>query len=228
MHMHLYKRFAATFILTLLVVVYCHGQHNSGISFLALGDSYTIGESVSKSERWPVQLVNSIRKKGIAIQKPHIFAKTGWTTDELLHAIDKADPSSNYDLVSLLIGVNNQYRGYKVSQFRKEFKLLLDKAISFANGQTDRVFVISIPDYGVTPFGKQKDPQKIARQLNRYNKISRKISENYNVSFINITSISKRAKSDTTLIADDGLHPSGKMYGEWVSKILPVIITEIQ
>ncbi len=226
--MHSYKRFAVTFILTFLIVVCCKGQHDSGISFLALGDSNTIGESVSKSERWPVQLVDSIRKKGIAIQKPHIIAKTGWTTDELLHAINKADPPSSYDLVSLLIGVNNQYRGYKMSKFRKEFKRLLEKAISFANGQTDRVFVISIPDYGVTPFGEQKNPQEIARQLNRYNKISRKIAEGHNISFINITPISRRAKSDTTLIADDGLHPSGKMYRKWVSKILPAIITEIQ
>jgi lysophospholipase L1-like esterase len=226
--MQLYKRFTAAFILTFLVVVCCNGQSDSGISFLALGDSYTIGESVSKSERWPEQLVDSIRKKGIAIQKPQIIAKTGWTTDELLDAINKVDPPSNYDLVSLLIGVNNQYRGYNISKFRKEFKLLLEKAISFADGQAERVFVISIPDYGVTPFGQQKNPRKIARQLNRYNQISKKISESHNVSFINITPISKRAKTDTTLTANDGLHPSGKMYRKWVSKILPFIITELR
>lgn len=226
--MQSYRRFTATLILTFLVVFYCYAQHNSEFSFLALGDSYTIGEEVSKSERWPVQLTDSIRTKGISIQDPQIIAKTGWTTGDLLEGIDKVNITSNYDLVSLLIGVNNQYRQYDISKFRKEFRLLLEKAISFADGQTNRVFVISIPDYGVTPFGQQKNPRKIARQINQYNEIAENISERYSVSFIKITPISKRAKDDTTLVAEDGLHPSGNMYREWVSKILPVIITELQ
>lgn len=204
-----------------------HAQQQAPLSYLALGDSYTIGESVSEEDRWPVQLANSLRDRGYSVRYPKIIAKTGWTTDELLDAVQKADLAANYDLVTLLIGVNNQYRGYEVSTFRKEFKILLEKAISFADGKKDHVFVVSIPDYGVTPFGQQKNPRKIARELKRYNSITADIAKKRGVSFINITPISKRAKNDSTLVAEDGLHPSGKMYQKWVSKILPNVISNL-
>lgn len=218
----------AIFIFFLLSVWNCHAQQQSPLTYLALGDSYTIGESVPKEDRWPVQLVDSLREKGYSIQDPNIIAKTGWTTYELIDTVQKADPATNYDLVTLLIGVNNQYRGYDISTFRKEFKILLEKAIAFADGQKNHVFVVSIPDYGVTPFGQQKNPRKIARELKQYNSISANIAEKQGVSFINITPISKRAESDSTLVAEDGLHPSGKMYQKWVSRILPNVISNLK
>jgi len=203
-------------------------QQNSSLSYLALGDSYTIGEKVSVDQRWPVQLVDSLRSEGVAVQNPKIIAQTGWTTDELIAAVDDADLSQKYDLVSLLIGVNNQYRGYDFEIFRKEFDQLLEQAIAFAGGESQNVFVVSIPDYGVTPLGQQKNPDKIARQLKRYNAAARKISDAHDVSFVNITPESKEAKTDTSLVASDNLHPSGKMYQQWVDQIFPVVFKKLQ
>lgn len=213
----------------MLAAVYsCLAQQPTSHSYLALGDSYTIGEQVPPKLRWPMQLVDSLEKMGIPMRKPRIIAQTGWTTGELLGAIEKSAPSTDYDLVSLLIGVNNQYRGYDISKFRKEFSILLQKAITFAGGRARRVFVVSIPDYGVTPFGRQKNPRKIERELKRYNTIARNIADKNKVTFINITPISKRAASDSTLVAGDGLHPSGRMYGKWVSKMMPAVISKLQ
>ena len=189
-------------------------------TFLALGDSYTIGESVEDSQRWPVQLAERLGQDSITLE-PTIVATTGWTTDELLSGIVKSDTEGTYDLVSLLIGVNNQYRGYDEDQYEKEFKVLLDKAIEFANGNNHHVFVVSIPDYGVTPFVKEKgmDPEKIAHELDSYNAIAQKIATLRDISFIDITEISRNAAGDATLIAADGLHPSGKMYKQWVEQM---------
>ena len=189
-------------------------------TFLALGDSYTIGEAVSDDQRWPVQLAARLSQDSITLE-PTIVATTGWTTDELLSGIVKSDIEGTYDLVSLLIGVNNQYRGYDEDQYEKEFKVLLDKAIEFANGNNHHVFVVSIPDYGVTPFVKERgsDPAKIAHELDSYNAIAQKIATLRDISFIDITEISRKAVDDSTLIASDGLHPSGKMYEKWVEKM---------
>ncbi len=187
-------------------------------SFLALGDSYTIGEAVEENERWPIQLKAVLEKRGVALEPVKIIATTGWTTDELQKGIEKAKiDGQTYDLVSLLIGVNNQYRGYPIAQYQKEFKELLVQAIQFAGGDVSSVFVISIPDYGVTPFAKEKDPEKIARELDEYNAIANKIASDLGVAFFDITSGSKKAKEDLELIAKDGLHPSGKMYADWVN-----------
>ena len=189
-------------------------------TFLALGDSYTIGESVEESQRWPAQLAERLGQDSITLE-PTIVATTGWTTDELLSGIVKSDTKGTYDLVSLLIGVNNQYRGYDEDQYEKEFKVLLDKAIEFANGNNHHVFVVSIPDYGVTPFVKEKgmDPEKIAHELDSYNAIAQKIATLRDISCIDITEISRNAAGDATLIAADGLHPSGKMYKQWVEQM---------
>ena len=189
-------------------------------TFLALGDSYTIGESVSESERWPNQLSSKLLQDSIHL-KPTIVATTGWTTDELMSGIVKSDVSDTYDLVSLLIGVNNQYRGYDEDQYEKEFKLLLDEAIKFANGNNHHVFVVSIPDYGITPFAMEKglDAAAIAHELDSYNAIAQKIATLRDITFIDITDISRTAVDDPELIAPDGLHPSGKMYGLWVEKM---------
>lgn len=189
-------------------------QDNS-IRYLALGDSYTIGERVAEEDRWPVILANQL---GIA--SPTIIAKTGWTTDELQAAIDKAKPAKNHDLVSLLIGVNNQYRGYDVEVFKEEFTELLQQAISFAGNDSSKVFVVSIPDYGVTPFAAGNNPQKISEEIDLYNSISKKITEDAGVQYFDITPISREATDDTSLLANDQLHPSGKMYRMWVDSFV--------
>ena len=219
-------------ILTVLCIIWGFSlslyAQDSEYSYLALGDSYTIGESVDQQDRWPVQLVDSLQKRGFQISEPEIIAVTGWTTDELLNGIADASVNRKYDLVSLLIGVNNQYRGYEISQFRKEFRTLLEKAIGFAGGEASNVFVVSIPDYGATPFGQKKNPEKIATELARYNRISRQICQDYDVSFVNITPISKQAKRDSALVAEDNLHPSAKMYEAWINEIVPVAKSKLK
>ncbi|MDE0470637.1 MAG: SGNH/GDSL hydrolase family protein [Ekhidna sp.] len=189
-------------------------------TFLALGDSYTIGEAVSENERWPMQLSDRLLKDSIRL-KPTIMAATGWTTDELMSEIEKSNIRGPYDLVSLLVGVNNQYRGYSEKQFEAEFKALLDQAIGFAGGNNHHVFVVSIPDYGVTPFVRKKDlnAERVKYELDRYNAIAQKIATLREVSFMNITPISRKAGNSPELTAADGLHPSGKMYGMWVDHI---------
>lgn len=191
--------------------------------YLALGDSYTIGEAVAPDERWPHILQGRLVGDGLKVELPKIIATTGWTTDELQAAIDKEKPSSDYDLVSLLIGVNNQYRGYSIDQYKKEFESLLQQAIAFAKGIPERTFVLSIPDYGVTPFAVSKEPAKIAKELDEYNAIAKRICEQYQVAFVDITPGSRRAAKEPALVAEDGLHPSGKMYKEWVDAAYPVV-----
>lgn len=193
------------------------------LNYLALGDSYTIGESVPEDLRWPVQLVDMLQKDQFKITAPTIIAKTGWTTDELQAAIKEENITTDFDLVSLLIGVNNQYRGYPINQYKREFKELLEQAISFAKDDPNRVFVVSIPNYGVTPFGMEKGEQKIRQELLIYDSIADSIASEYGVSFLNITPISEQAKNDPSYIADDQLHPSGKQYSEWVDLILPKV-----
>lgn len=194
------------------------------LSYLALGDSYTIGESVNPSLRWPEQLVDSLNAiNKLSFNSPQIVARTGWTTGELHKAIAESNISETYDLVSLLIGVNNQYRGYDIELYRQEFRALLEKSIYFAGNNTERVFVVSIPNYGVTPFGIKKGEGKIRQELLEYDKIAEQISSEYGIPFVNITPISERAKTDSSLIAKDQLHPSGNMYTEWIHEILPVV-----
>ncbi len=194
------------------------------IKYLALGDSYTIGESVLETERWPNQLVESLKNKNIKIDKAKILAKTGWTTDELLIAIKDSSLAETYDLVSLLIGVNNQYRGWPAENFRKEFITLLNTSIAFAGNNPAKVFVVSIPDWGVTPFAQDRNAQQIASEINLFNKISEDECLKKNVLFINITDISRNVQLDAELVATDGLHPSGKMYSQWVQRMLPDIL----
>ncbi|MDA0196579.1 MAG: SGNH/GDSL hydrolase family protein [Bacteroidetes bacterium] len=193
------------------------------LSYLALGDSYTIGEAVDEAERWPIQLVNELSKVGFDTIEQRIIACTGWTTDDLLSAICQALPNKSYDLVSINIGVNNQYRGYPINQYEKELRKILELAISFTIKENKGVIVISIPDYGVTPFGQQHAPKQITEEIDRYNRITEDICDNNKIAFVNITDISRKAKDNPTLIASDGLHPSGKMYSQWVEKILPKI-----
>ncbi|MCL4869599.1 MAG: SGNH/GDSL hydrolase family protein [Anaerolineae bacterium] len=182
--------------------------------FLALGDSYTIGESVSEVERWPMRLAAMLEAVGSPVTVT-IIAQTGWTTDELAAAIEQAAPQGAYDLVSLLIGVNNQYRGRDPSQYQLEFRQLLAKAITFAGGEPGRVIVLSIPDWGVTPFAEGRDLVQIAQEIDTFNALNRAEAEQQGAAYIDVTPISRQAAADPALIASDGLHPSGKMYGVW-------------
>lgn len=190
--------------------------------YLALGDSYTIGESVEQSGTFPFQLARRLEgRTGVHFSEIKVVAKTGWTTNELQEGIKRAKPRGTFDLVTLLIGVNNQYRGYDLTQYQKEFSELLQQAISFANQDPKKVIVVSIPDYGCTPFGAEM-AEKIDRDLQVYNEIAFQISQKSGVAFVDIFPISKRAKADPGLIADDNLHPSAAMYHLWVEAILPV------
>jgi lysophospholipase L1-like esterase len=189
--------------------------------FLALGDSYTIGESVAVADRWPNQLAQVLRAKRIAIADPEIIAKTGWTTDELSSAIDAAKPHGLYALVTLLIGVNNQYRGRDAEQYRKEFVALLTRAIVFAGGDPKHVVVVSIPDWGVTPFAAGSDRAKIGREIDLFNVINREETKRAGARYADITPGSRNAATDATLVAPDGLHPSAAMYAQWVKVISP-------
>lgn len=192
---------------------------NEKMKFLALGDSYTIGESVEESQRWPVQLVDALRKKNVLFDDPEIIAQTGWRTDDLKRAIIAADPAKDYDLVSLLIGVNNQYQGKTDESYASEFEELLKMSISFAGGDKTKVIVLSIPDYGYTPFGKEKQ-ELVSKAIEEFNNTNRAITKKYSVKYFNITDISRKGVEDPQLVADDGLHPSGKQYKLWVELIV--------
>ncbi|MBN8586636.1 MAG: SGNH/GDSL hydrolase family protein [Ignavibacteria bacterium] len=186
-------------------------------TYLALGDSYTIGEMVDEKDRFPVQLVNRLRGDSISIKEPVIIATTGWTTDELMAAIKEKNITDTFNIVTLLIGVNNQYRGRDAENYRAELKQLLDIALNYTGGKKEHVFVLSIPDWGVTPFAEGKDRGKIAAEIDEYNSVKKEECEKLGVKFYDITEISRT--SDPALTASDGLHPSGKMYGMWVDKI---------
>ncbi len=189
-------------------------------TYLALGDSYTIGESVVEELRWPMQLISRLNENGENYAGPQIIAKTGWTTNELQDAIERAETLEKYDMVSLLIGVNNQFRGYDFDQYEIEFVELLDQAIVFAGGDVKKVFVVSIPDYGVTPFGRKGNPKKIAQELDAYNAYAKTQAAERGVRFYNITPISREAASKEKLVASDNLHPSGVMYTRWVEEVI--------
>jgi lysophospholipase L1-like esterase len=189
--------------------------------FLALGDSYTIGESVAASERWPVQLTALLRDSGVMVDDPLIIATTGWTTDELTAGIDAVDPRGPFGLVALLIGVNNQYRGRDPEQYRREFAALLARAIGFADGKPSAVVVLSIPDWGVTPFAAGRDREAIAVAIDTFNTVNRAETERAGARYVDVTPVSRRAADDASLIAEDGLHPSGQMYTEWARLALP-------
>ena len=194
------------------------------IRFLALGDSYTIGESVGETERWPVQLAALLKEKGFNTQLDMI-ARTGWTTNELWSAIQQSSPQGSYDLVSLLIGVNDEYRGGATDQYRQDFRFLLGKAIQYAGGDPKRVIVLSIPDWGVTPYAQNdsRPAAQISAEIDAFNAINQDESQKAGVHYVDITPISREAPKDPALIARDGLHPSGKMYAAWVALALPEV-----
>jgi lysophospholipase L1-like esterase len=190
----------------------------SPVRFLALGDSYTIGQSVPAEDRWPVQLAERLKNQGVGIEELKIIAQTGWRTDNLLDAIAAENPHSDYNLVSLLIGVNNQYQGRDIAVYQLEFRQLLDKTIELCGGNKAGVFVLSIPDYGYTPFGAAAR-ETISAEIDEYNRINREISAEIGVAWFDITPASREAVSKPEYLASDQLHPSGEMYGKWVDLI---------
>lgn len=191
--------------------------------FLALGDSYTIGQSVEVNERWPVQFLKELKATTNVIDTLQIIAQTGWRVDQLKEAMNSSDLEPPYGIVSLLIGVNNQYQGQNANDFRPEFIEILEKSLKLVENRTERLFVISIPDWGASPYGFGFDRAKVSKEINEFNSVVKEESEKRGLRYFNITTISRRALIDRTLIASDGLHPSGKMYKLWVDKIIPII-----
>ena len=215
-------------LLILLLMQYNMDAQDKALTFLALGDSYTIGESVPIYENFPYQTLQLLRKSGIAVHAPEIVAKTGWTTDELMAGIDRTIFEKSYDIVTLLIGVNNQYRGKDPSTYEKEFEQLLNKAIAFAGGNKQHVFVLSIPDWGATPFAASRDRIKIGNEIDLFNSINKKSTDAAGIAYISITEGSREATSNASLVAKDGLHPSGLEYGRWAKKLADTILQSIR
>lgn len=202
-------------LFTLLVQQPMEKKH----TFLALGDSYTIGEAVAENERWPMQFIELMKAAGKDFETPEIVAKTGWTTDELSRAIADANPQGPYDMVSLLIGVNNQYRNYSPQLYKKEFIQLLEQAIDFAGKNASHVVVLSIPDWGVTPFAEGRDREKIALEIDHFNSINREVAGAYGVTYVDITPHSRITETQESMVADDKLHPSVNMYRFWAKRV---------
>ena len=194
------------------------------MKYLALGDSYTIGEGVPRDGRWPELMARALRAEGIALEDPRIIAKTGWTTDELATAIDCEEPLGHFDFATLLVGVNNQYRGRSVAEYRGEFAELLRRAIRFAGTDAGRVMVLSIPDWGVTPFARaeKRDPAQVAAEIDAFNAAARQVAEQHGVAFVDITGTSRECGGEDAMLVADKLHPSAAMHASWADAALPV------
>jgi lysophospholipase L1-like esterase len=192
-------------------------------TYLALGDSYTIGEQVPLGENFPYQTVRLLREANLVVSDPLIIATTGWTTDELAKAISEHDKWDAFSFVTLLIGVNNQYRGREIEDYKREFTSLLEQAIGFANGHCNNVFVLSIPDWGVTPFAEGRDRTKIHLEIDQFNAANKKISQSYNCHYLDITDSTREHGQNRDYLAGDGLHPSGKEYAVWAHRLVPMI-----
>lgn len=202
------------------------------IRYLALGDSYTIGEKVAEKDRWPNQLAALIEaspqfQQAAGVDEDihvRIIARTGWTVNELWQGMQVNPPSGRYDLVSLLIGVNDQYRGLPVDGYRDDFRFMLGNAVEYAGGDPKRVIVLSIPDWGFTPFAADRDTEPISQQIDEFNAVNRDETEAVGAHYVDVTVISRMAMDDFDLITGDRLHPSGKMYAMWAEKTLPLAL----
>jgi lysophospholipase L1-like esterase len=210
------------------------GIHNSqdtavsNFTYLALGDSYTIGESVPEEHRFPIQAARLLAAEGITLATPRIIAKTGWTTDELEAAINEAAITGTFSIVTLLIGVNNQYRGRSIAEYKTEFTRLLKQAIQFAGGHSDRVVVLSIPDWGAVPFAEGRDREQIGDEIDAFNAANKSIAKKFRVHYLDITSDSREAADDPSLVASDGLHYSGKEMAIWAGKLAGIMQAILQ
>lgn len=192
-------------------------------SYIALGDSYTIGEQVPTAENFPHQLVTMLNAQGLKVAEPVIIATTGWTTDELAAAIKERNIQDTFSFVTLLIGVNNQYRGRDLDNYRQEYTQLLDTAIRYANGHVNNVFVLSIPDWGVTPFAEGRDRAQIAKDIDAYNAACRDITLAHKCHYLDITDSTRENGTTQAYLAEDGLHPSGKEYKIWAERLVPIV-----
>jgi len=201
----------------------------SEVRLLALGDSYTIGEGVAASERWPARLAVMMRAAGISVAEPIIIARTGWTTDELSAGIDENLPTGAFDLVTLLSGVNNQYRGRSADEYRQQFRALLARAAAFAGSRASAVIVVSTPNWGQTPFAREsgRDVGAIAREIDAFNAVARDEAARAGAEFVDITPTSRRGGAEPEMIAADGLHPSAAVYELWARVILPVAVEAV-
>jgi len=199
------------------------------VRYLALGDSYTVGEGVEPEESLPVRLAALLLLQGFAIGNPEIVARTGWTTGELGAGIDRMDLRGPFDLVSVLVGVNDQYRGGGVEEYRTRFRSLLRRAVSLAGGEAGRVVVLSIPDWGATPFAEGRDRARIAAEIDRFNEANRRETDGAGARYVDVTVVSRRAGSagSGSMTAPDGLHPSGAVYAEWARLVLPHALTAL-
>ena len=192
-------------------------------NWLALGDSYTIGQSVGAGNRFPAQTANLLKLSGINTDLPDYIATTGWTTDNLDAAIQTKNPGM-YDVVSLLIGVNDQYQRHDTTAYRQRFTGLLTKAIVLANGKNQNVFVLSIPDYSVTPFAAGSDTAQIRKEIDWFNAINKNVTAQFNCPYLDITPSTREAATDRSLIAGDGLHPSKLEYKRWANRLAPMML----
>jgi len=199
------------------------------VRYLALGDSYTVGEGVEPEESFPVRLAALLLLQGFAIGNPEIVARTGWTTEQLGAGIDRVDLRGPFDLVSLLVGVNDQYRGGGAEEYRSRFRTLLRRAVSLAGGEAGRVVVLSIPDWGATPFAEGRDRARIAAEIDRFNEANRMETSGAGARYVDVTVVSRRAASagSGSMTAPDGLHPSGAVYAEWARLVLPHALTAL-
>ncbi len=198
-------------------------KHETMYTYLALGDSYTIGEAVPMHENFPHQAVELLKQQNIDVAAPVIVAKTGWTTDELAMAIREHNIMETFSFVTLLIGVNNQYRGRELDNYKEEFIQLLDQAVGFANDKREHVFVLSIPDWGVTPFADDRNREEIAREIDAYNKAAKEITSHYKCHYLDITESTRHNRNNALFLAEDKLHPSTKEYSVWAAKLAPII-----
>jgi lysophospholipase L1-like esterase len=215
------------FFLHLIALIHMKSNSQTTYSYLALGDSYTIGEGVPIQESFPYLLVQQLRVSGYAFHAPEIIAKTGWTTDELTNGIGQTKLQKPYDLVTLLIGVNNQYRGRSPEEYELQFTELIKMALDFSGNKPERVVVLSIPDWGVTPFAEGRDRQKIASEIDAFNRINEKISRTYHTQYVPVTKSTRDAAGNPEMFAEDKLHPSGKEYEKWAKRITHMIVNMI-
>lgn len=187
-------------------------------TFLALGDSYTIGEAVDPKLSWPNKLVNKLNAGGLNFTEAEIIAKTGWRADELYDEAKKKTKKKEYDYVSVMIGVNNQYQGRSIEDFELKLNDLVSFALNHTNRESSRVFVVSIPDYGVTPYAKKRR-MNVSKEIDEWNEVVKRVADKYEVEYIDVTTISRYAKENKGLIASDGLHPSEGMHDLWADEI---------
>ena len=196
------------------------------VSMLALGDSYTIGESVDIKERWPHQLISELRRLGVSAEYPDYLATTGWTTRNLLNwMMTKLPDEKSYNLVSILIGVNNQYQGMDIGEYEPDLRKIIDLALEIVDQDKSRLMILSIPDYAYTPFGRENE--NISREIDEYNSIKQSVADEYGIAYINITGISREGLKNPSLVAKDGLHPSKEQYARWVQAIVPRLNIEL-